>query len=199
MQIQNFDATGIAPQQVAGKHPEGMFPFQITNCFGQETKAKDGGMLAVEFTSPAGTIMNYYNLFNQNQQAREIAQKELSALCHATGVFKLTMLDSSGNVLPMNMWAVELKGARGTMKVRKQANSEYMEIEKIFDANGNEPGKGGAAAAPQTQGNANAAWGSQGQPQPNNASAGNSGGSWGQPKADPPAATGGAAAPPWAR
>lgn len=204
MPIQNFDATNIPPQQIGGKHPEGNFPFQITNAFGQETpkneQVKTGATLVVEFTSPAGSIMNYYNLFNPNKQTVEIAQKELSALCHATGVFKLSMADAQGNPLPMNMWAQELKGARGTMKVRKQANTDYMEIERIFDAQGNEPGKGGAAAAVQLQGQQSGGWG---QTPPNNAPAATTASTgWSAGPSNPPAqqqTQGQGTAPPWAR
>lgn len=197
MQIQNFDATNIPPQQVAGKHPEGTYPFQITNTSVVPTKANDGGIFQVEFTTPAGTIINRYNLFNKSQQAVDIAQKELSALCHATGVFKLTM--QADNLL---MCGHEMRGARGVIKVRKQpGNEEYMEIERVFDASGNEPGKAGAPAAPQTTlAPGNSGWG---QPPANTAPAAapaNAG--WSAGPSNPPAQVqpqGQGTAPPWAR
>lgn len=204
MQIQNFDATNITPQQVMGKHPEGMFPFQITNTSIVPTKDNTGGRFLVEFTTAAGTISNGYNLFNQSQKAVEIAQKELSALCHAVGVFKLSM-----NADNMAMAGSELRGARGIIKVAAQANNpDYNEVKMVYDSNGNEPGKGGAAPAPQTQ--QGGSWGAPatGQaPAQNNAPPANSGGGWGQPggmqqqpaaQQQAPAGNGGAAKPPWA-
>lgn len=152
MQITNFNATGIAPQQLGGAHPAmNSVPFVITNTYGQETKNKDGGMLCVQFTSQHGNIVNRYNLFNKSEAAVDIARKQLSALSHATGVFELSFLDSAGNVLPMDQWARELRNARGVMDVGFQDGSDkYTELKKVYDAAGNEPGKG-PAAAPQPQ------------------------------------------------
>lgn len=197
MQMQNFDATGIPPQQVSGKHPEGNFPFQISNTRVVPTKANDGGIFEVEFTTPGGSIINRYNLFNKSQQAVEIAQKELSALCHATGVFKLSM-----NADNLAMCGHELRGARGVIKVRTQpGNEQYSEVEKVFDANGNEPGKSGATAAPQPQQGGNSGWGTPAQQQPNNAPAPSPAPQGWQagPSNPAPANQGGGAAPPWAR
>lgn len=200
MQITNFDATNIVPQQSSGKHPEGTFPATITETRAEPTKDGTGGMFVVEFTSAGGSIANRYNLWNKSDKAVEIAQKELSALCHATGIFKLSM--SAEN---LTMCGHELRGAPCVIKVRPQPNNtDYMEVEKVFDKNGNEPGK--AAAAPQPQGQQ--AWQAGPQNPPTtqapsaqtNAPAANSGGGWGnnqpQSQPNPPA---GAAAPPWVR
>lgn len=208
MQPYNFDATSIPPSQGAGAHPAGMFPFVITNTFGQDTKAKDGAMLCVVMTSNVGSITNRYNIFNASEAAMEIAKKELSALCHATGVFKLTILDSNNQLLPYDQWAREIRNARGVMEIGPQANDpKYMEVKKVFDASGNEPGKG-PSPAPQPQqaqgGGWNAAPAAQGAP----------GGGWQQPAATqapaaapanaggwqpgPQAAAGAGSAPPWA-
>jgi len=201
--ITNFDATAIPPSQGGGAHPPGTFPFVIGNTYGQETKNKDGGMLVVQFTTQAGTILNYYNLFNPSEKAVEIAKKELSALCHATGVFKLGF-----EGLPMDQWARELRNARGVIEVGPQVgNEKFMEVKKVFDAAGNEPGKGPAPSPQpqQAQGSGwNAAPAAQGAP----------GGGWQQPAATqapaaapanaggwqpgPQAAPGATSAPPWA-
>lgn len=152
MQIQNFDATGIAPQQMGSGHPPANgLPFVITNTYGQETKDKNGCMLCIQFTSQLGNIVKRYNLFNASSAAVEIAQKELSALCHATGVFKLSIVDANNTMLPYDQWAREIRNARGVMDVGLQEGSDkYTEVKKVFDAAGNEPGKG-QAAAPQPQ------------------------------------------------
>jgi len=164
----NFDATTVTPQQGGGRHPPGnKFPFEITAVAAKQVKDKDAGYFEVEFTSPAGTIKNIYNIWNENETARKIAQQELSALCHATGRFRL----ATGE---------ELKGARGLMDVGFQKGHEpsaekpeggYVELKKVYDVNGNEPGK--VAAQPQgqqqqPQGNQQGAattWGNGGQPQ----------------------------------
>lgn len=181
--VTNFDATNIPPQQMGDRHPVGMFPFQISKTYGKQNNNTPGGQFVVELTSPAGTIVNRYNLWNQEPKAVEIAHKELSALCHAVGIFKLSFEN-----VPPEQYGRELIGGRGTMKVDLQDAAKpdgYVEVKKIYDANGNEPGKGGSAPQPQGQ------WGGQQQapqqqtPQ-NNAPAANSGG-WGQPQNQQPA------------
>lgn len=205
MQVQgSFDASTVQPQQGATVPPPGHYPFTISNTSIVPTKDNTGGMFVVEFTTPAGVISNRYNLWNQNSQAVEIAQKQLSALCHATGIFKLDWQNEGA----------ALRGARGTLEVGKQKDTEYMEVKKVFDVSGNEPGKppkqpetqmqpqgqtqngggwgGGQTQAPQGQpqgwGNPNPAPQPQPQPQPNAAPAG-----WQQ---QPP--SNGSANPPWA-
>src|SRR5882672_704834 len=175
--ITNFDATAIPPSQGGGAHPPGTFPFVIGNTYGQETKTKDGGMLVVQFTTQAGTILNYYNLFNPSEKAVEIAKKELSALCHATGVFKLGF-----EGLPMDQWARELRNARGVIEVGPQVgNEKFMEVKKVFDAAGNEPGKG-PASAPQPQQQSGGWGGNATQNAPQSQPSGQGGG-WQQPAA----------------
>lgn len=193
--VKNFDATNIPPQQMGDKHPVGMFQFQITDTFGKANKDTPGGQFVVELTSPVGKVFNRYNLWNASEQAREIAHKELSALCHACGIFKL----SFENLDPKD-YGRELRGARGSMKVDLQDNSKpdgYIEVKKIFDINGNEPGKSGANAQPQPQKQPepqNGSWGNQQQQQPQQGSGG-----WSQgPKMDQQP-QGGGGSPPWVR
>jgi len=172
-----FDATTVQPSQGGGKHPIGMFPFTITNTDIGSTKDGKNGLFSVEFTSPAGVIINNYNLWHSNPQAVEIARKELSAVCHAVGIFKVNM-DNKGR---------ELVGGKGAMKVNWQKGQEpsaekpeggYVEVEKVFDANGNEPGKVPTQASPQAQN-------FQQQSPPNNAAPmqAQPGGGWGAPAA----------------
>lgn len=152
--MDSFNARNVQPQQGVGGHPPGRFPFQITNTYAKENKDKTGAMLVVELTSDVGRIENRYNIWNQSAQAVEIAQKELSALCHATGIYQLNFpRDAQGNYDMANA-ARELRGGRGIMEVAPQTNRDgtpngYMEVKKVFDAAGNEPGKQGSA--PQTQ------------------------------------------------
>lgn len=215
MQPYNFDATNIQPQQGVGSHPVGTFPFVVTNTFGQDTKAKDGAMLCVVFTSNIGSITNRYNLFNISEPAMEIAKKELSALCHATGVFKLTILDSNNQLLPYDQWAREIRNARGVMEIGPQTNDpKYNEVKKVFDQAGNEPGKPpGSAPQPQGQGGGGSWGGNPAQTTTQQPASGQAAG-WQQqpatqqPAANPPAQGGwqpaggaapaGGTPPPWA-
>lgn len=149
-----FDATKVTPSQGVGGHPPGRFPFTITNTYAKENNSKTGAMLVVELTSDVGRIENRYNIWNQSAQAVDIAQKELSALCHAIGIFKITFpRDPQGNYDMANA-ARELRGGRGKMEVAPQVGKDgqpngYMEVKKVFDINGNEPGKQGSAPQPQ--------------------------------------------------
>ena len=199
-----FDANQHAPKQLGAIVPPGKWPFQISNTSIVPTKANDGGMFVVEFDTPQGRISMRYNLWNQNPKAVEIAHGQLSALCHATGVFKVDY----GNE------GAALRGAQGMIEVALQDPEKpdgYTEVKRVYDKNGNEPGKA-PAAAPQPQGNGNTwggqqaaagaqqsaqpAWGAtqaQPQPQPNPNPA------QGQAWAPGPTAQGDTGKPPWAK
>lgn len=153
-----FDARQVQPKQGGGRHPVGnKFPFRITSTEAKATKhdpgqQPKGGLFAVEFTSPAGSIIFNYNLWNESEQARKIANEQLSALCHATGIFQLDFKNDGA----------ALRGAQGLMDIGFQKGNEpsaekpeggYVEIKKIYDMAGNEPGKAPAQAQqPQTTG-----------------------------------------------
>lgn len=161
-----FDASQFEPSQGGGPHPKGKFPATISNTSIKPTKSGDGGMFEVEFSTQAGNIANRYNLWNKEPKAVEIAQKQLSALCYATGIFKLDFRNDGA----------ALRGAKLIIEVDDQKNKDgtpngYVEVKKVYDANGNEPGKQTPAPATQPQ---------QAAPAPANAPAGNGGG-WGQP------------------
>jgi hypothetical protein len=152
MNMDFFDATQVQPSQGGDKHPAGMFNFTITNTYAKSTKDQSGGMFVVEFTSEAGRIESRYNLWNQSAQAVEIAQKQLSALCHATGIFKISFPKNPDGSPNMQMAGAELRNGRGRMEVAPQKNNpEYTEVKRVFDINGNEPGKSGGTPQPQQQ------------------------------------------------
>ena len=137
----DFDATQYEPQQGGGGHPEGKFPFVISNTEIVPIKDDPDGRprFVVEFETPSGKIKNGYNLWSSNQQAVDISHKQLSALSYATGIFRLTMRDAGA----------ALRGARGMIEVGKQRTGDYVEVKKVFDVNGNEPGKAPAPAQQQ--------------------------------------------------
>lgn len=157
-----FDANQHKPQQVGSKHPPGnKFPFTIT---GTEIKdVKDGNgkkYFEVTLTSPAGSIRNNYNLWNDSKQAVDISVGQLSALCHATGIFKVDFKNDGA----------ALRGGKGLMDIGFQAGNEpsaekpeggYVEVKKVYDVNGNEPGQASQNQASNGFGQAN-----QQQPKP---------------------------------
>lgn len=197
-----FDARQIQPRQAGDAHPPGKFQATISNTSIVATKDNSGGMFVVEFTTPAGTIVNRYNLWNSSPKAVEIAQHELSALCHATGVFALDFQNDGA----------ALRGARCMIDVGNQTDKEgkptnYMEIKKVLDPNGNEPGKNAPQGQPTNQptqpqnqppmqqNQPGGAWGNSPQ---NNVPPANQGG-WGGNPAPNPAPAGNPASPPWGR
>ena len=174
----SFNAEQFKPNQSGQPHPVGSkFDFQITNTEIVQTKDQQSGMFVVEFTTPAGSIVSRYNIWNANPKAAEIAHGQLSALCHATGVFRLDWQNDGA----------ALRGARGKLDVGYQKGEEptadrphggYVEVKRVYDVNGNEPGRGPAPNAAQAQparGNPQQpvqghppgpAWNGQPQPQP---------------------------------
>ncbi len=93
-----FDATGIEPRAEFEHIPAGRYRAAITASNMVETKNGNGAYLSLEFTVLEGEYANRLvwarlNLDNPNAQAVEIAQRELSAVCHACG--KLRIKDSS--------------------------------------------------------------------------------------------------------
>lgn len=92
-----FDATQVAPSQAFEVIPAGKYKVQITDSDMRPTKDGNGQYLWLEMEILDGEfqsrkLWDRLNLVNQNQQAVEIAQRNLSALCHATG--KLHVSDS---------------------------------------------------------------------------------------------------------
>lgn len=150
----NFNANQYDPNQGMAAHPPAQkIPFTITSTAIVETKDKTGAMLVVDFTSTMGTVIQRYNIHNANPKAVEIAYGQLSALCRAVGIYQI-----DGN----NECAA-LRGGKGLMDVGYQKDEEpnaqfpdrkgYTELKRVYDINGNDPSKPGAAtqAAPQGQ------------------------------------------------
>ena len=96
MALLNFDATGIPQQQTFDPLPAGWYPVMITESEVKSTKANDGSTrLDLVFTVFDGPhkgrkIFNILNIGNQNPVAREIAQKQLSSICHAVNVLNVS-------------------------------------------------------------------------------------------------------------
>ena len=111
-----FDATQVAPSQAFDVIPAGKYKVQITDSDMKPTKNGDGQYLWLEMEILDGEyqsrkIWDRLNLVNPNQQAVEIAQRNLSALCHATG--KLHVSDSQDlHFIPV-IASVKVRPAKG--------------------------------------------------------------------------------------
>lgn len=141
------------PQLPIGKHP-----VVIT---GDEVKANGkntGGFLeltlhVIDGPSKGQTGVHRLNLYNQSTQAVEIANRQLAALCHVTGQFRLGAGGDDTSVLHNIPFVIEV----GLQKDAEAAAKGYTEVKKVYDINGNEPGKQGqqqpqAAAPAQSNG-----------------------------------------------
>jgi len=92
-----FDASGIEPTTDFEVIPAGHYAAEITNSEMRPNSKQTGEFLWLEFTILDGPFAGrklwaQLNLVNPSQQAVEIAQRELSAICHAVG--KLRVQDS---------------------------------------------------------------------------------------------------------
>lgn len=111
-----FDATQVAPSQAFSVIPAGKYKVQITDSDMKPTKDGNGQYLWLEMEILDGEyhgrkLWDRLNLVNPNQQAVEIAQRNLSALCHATG--KLHVSDSQDlHFIPV-VASVKVRPAKG--------------------------------------------------------------------------------------
>ncbi|QXN71402.1 ssDNA binding protein [Rhodobacter phage RcHartney] len=146
--IQPFNANNYDPTQGVGGLPIGKHPVVIQSSDVKATKANDGGYLQLDLLiidgPQKGTVGAYrINLYNASQQAVDIANRQMSAISHVTGVF-------------MIQDTAQLHNIPFVVEVGPQKNDpQYTEVKKVYDIHGNEPGKapaGGGAAQPQGQG-----------------------------------------------
>jgi hypothetical protein len=96
--LSGFDANEVKPQDSFDVLPAGWYPVVISESEFKPTKNGEGQYLHLVFTVIEGPhenrkIFDRLNLDNPNQTAVEIAQRALSAICHAVGV--LTPSDST--------------------------------------------------------------------------------------------------------
>ena len=89
-----FDASTVQPTQTFNALPAGSYPVIITASQIKPTKNVDGEYLELTLEVQGGEfqgrkLFDRLNLWNKNPTAVEIAQRQLSALCHAVGVLQL--------------------------------------------------------------------------------------------------------------
>lgn len=93
-----FDANTVDPSAPLDPLPAGKYLAKITESEVKETKAGNGKYLQFAFEVCDGQYKgrktwSRLNLWNPNQQAQDIARRELSAIAHAVGV--MTFRDSA--------------------------------------------------------------------------------------------------------
>lgn len=143
----NFDATTVAPQQSFSPIPAGVYAAQIVDSDVKPLKSGKGTGLSLTFEVLDGEykgrkVFGNLNVQHENAQAQEIAQAQLSALCHATGVIKLQ--DSS---------QLHNKPIRMRVKIRTQEGYEPRNEVTGFEAltgNATQAVPGAVIAAQQT-------------------------------------------------
>lgn len=100
-----FDATAVDPTSTYEVLPPGKYPVQIVGSEMRPTRDGQGQYLWLELDVLEGTHMgrrlfDRLNLVNANPQTVEIAQRTLSAICHATG--RMQVQDSEElHLIPM--------------------------------------------------------------------------------------------------
>lgn len=90
-----FDATDVPPASTFEVLPKDTYQAIISDTEMKDTKSGTGQYLQCEYTITEGEyegrkLWSRHNLVNPNKTAEEIARKELSAICHAVGVLKVT-------------------------------------------------------------------------------------------------------------
>lgn len=121
------------------------------------TKDNTGGFLFVNCAVIEGPLhgkkqMIRFNLHHTNPKTVEIANEQLSALCHAVGVFN--MVDTQQLHDKPFMIDVDWQKNQEPNAAAGRPDGGYTEVKAIYDMAGNKPGKGGGAAAnaqPQQQ------------------------------------------------
>ncbi len=144
-----FDASTVAPATEFKALPSGEYLMAVTESEMKETKTGSGQYLQMTLTVLNAAVQEHIgrkvfvrlNLINQSTTAVEIAQRELSAICHSVGVLKLQ--DSQQiHDLPMCCKVAHLP-----------AKGEFAESNKISAYKpASEYGKGKVGAAPARPG-----------------------------------------------
>ena len=90
----NFNAREVDPSTTYDALPKGKYQALATESEMKQTKNRDGEYLQITWEIVEGQfkgrkLWSRLNLRNKSKQAVDIANRELSAICHATGVLDL--------------------------------------------------------------------------------------------------------------
>ena len=119
----NFDARDVDPQSNFDPIPAGWYKAMITESELKQTRNGQGNYLQLTLQVLDGQhagrhLWERLNLMNPSTAAVEIAQKSLSAICHAIGV--LTPRDSSELHNKALQVKVKVKAAEGDFEARNE-------------------------------------------------------------------------------
>lgn len=109
----NFNAQGIAPAEPGLPVWHGRVPVTITKTEIKPTAANDGSsMLVLTVKAALGEYQGQenairLNLYNKSPQASEIAQRQLSAICHVTNRMQITDSDQLIGAPFLTVWEKE--------------------------------------------------------------------------------------------
>ncbi len=209
-----FDSSAHRPEYgEGGMLPVGKHPVMIVETELKPTKSGDGGYLAltmeaIDGPAKGGKQTDRLNLHNANAMTVEIANKQLSAYCYVTGVFKFT----DTNELCRRPFVVEIAPQKNKPEMTEVVAVYTSDMRKPAEvlASGNAPANNGAKPViPPTsdQGSTQGNFGTQsdtGQTAQTNASPSNGfpvdkagSGAWGGGGTDAPAAQPSGAAQAW--
>lgn len=108
-----FDASRVQPAEAGAAIWEGVVPMIIKRTEVSDTAAKNGNkMLILHVDAAAGEYQGQsnvirLNLWNSNPQAVEVAQRQLSSICHCTGRMQIQDSDQLINGMLLGVWAKE--------------------------------------------------------------------------------------------
>jgi len=140
----NFDATQVEPDRGGEPLPAGDYMAIITNSEMKPNSKGTGEYLELTMQVTDGPhagrqAWDRLSLIHQNAQPVDIAQRKLSAICHAVGVLQVTQSEQLHN-RPLKI----------RMKPRKDDPSQT-EVASYKSANGSPPSPQPAAPAPPAQ------------------------------------------------
>tara|TARA_R110000803_G_scaffold95344_8_gene163244 strand:+ start:4185 stop:4682 length:498 start_codon:yes stop_codon:yes gene_type:complete len=118
-----FNANEIEPAQTFDTIPAGKYPMIFTDSEERQTKAGTGSYY--QFTSEiidgkfkGRKIWIRLNIHNPNEKAVEIAKRELSSICRATGVMELNETSQLHNI-PF-LGSIKIKPAEGSYEASNE-------------------------------------------------------------------------------
>lgn len=97
-----FDASQVAPNEGFDGEPLPVGKYVLALTLATKKPTEKGWGMNCEYTVQDGDykgrkVWDFMNLSHQNEQTQSIAQGDLSALCHATGVLRVTNMQDLYN------------------------------------------------------------------------------------------------------
>jgi Protein of unknown function (DUF669) len=146
----SFNARNVEPSQGFEPVPTGEYVLRIIKSDIALTSTRAGQILKLEWEvldGPQGTVGRHVftriNVQNQNQQAEEIGQRELSALCHSVGILDLQDTQQLHGI-PVRCRVKLTPAAKDKNGVERDAQNEITKYAPATTATPNQP-----QAAPQ--------------------------------------------------